>query len=469
MANNAVDADAECDHASSIEAVMGLAEALRGTAGSIRSAEDLQQFEMQVREVADRLHLAMMKDALQAAVRSPAVVEASRALVADLPRRLRSDGLQRVSVQTARGAVVEVETTYYRERSRVGNKRRPGLYPSLVVLGIWDRCTPTLASDVSRSVAMLGSLAEAKAHLAAEGIDLDVKTIRSIAYRYAARARTVQASKDYRWGESAAGRRVVISLDGGRVRVRRKKRGPKTKKGRTRFKGAWEEPKLLIVYVVGSDGRPLSSWAPVIDGTLRGPDVTYAMLLSYARQLEIARADRILFVADGAPWIFLRFAALVAELHLQRDQVIMLIDFYHAAKQLSDAVKLRRWSQKRQTRWLNRQRHLLRRGDIDAVICALEEMRQGAGRNATAVGTHLGYFLSNYKRFAYQKVHRLGFPMGSGAMESAIRRVVNLRIKGNSIYWLAENVEAILLLRSFYKAGRWHDLQRMAVALETAA
>ncbi len=59
--------------------------------------------------------------------------------------------------------------------------------------------------------------------------------------------------------------------------------------------------------------------------------------------------------------------------------------------------------------------------------------------------------------------------MGSGAMESAIRRVVNLRIKSNSIFWLAENVEAIVPLRSFYKTRRWHHLQRLAVALEHVA
>ena len=51
----------------------------------------------------------------------------------------------------------------------------------------------------------------------------------------------------------------------------------------------------------------------------------------------------------------------------------------------------------------------------------------------------------------------------SGAVESAIRRVINLRIKGASIYWLPESVDAILLLRSFYKSGRWNCLQRMAM------
>ena len=58
---------------------------------------------------------------------------------------------------------------------------------------------------------------------------------------------------------------------------------------------------------------------------------------------------------------------------------------------------------------------------------------------------------------------RLGLPRGSGAVESAIRRVINLRIKGASIYWLPESVDAILLLRSFYKSGRWNCLQRMAM------
>ena len=57
----------------------------------------------------------------------------------------------------------------------------------------------------------------------------------------------------------------------------------------------------------------------------------------------------------------------------------------------------------------------------------------------------------------------LGLPRGSGAVESAIRRVINLRIKGASIYWLPESVDAILLLRSFYKSGRWNCLQRMAM------
>ena len=87
-----------------------------------------------------------------------------------------------------------VTTPYYREKHARRAKRRPGLYPALVVLGIYDRCTPKLASDASRAVAMLSSLAEAQAQLRSDGIALDIKTLRSTAYRYAARARAAQQS-----------------------------------------------------------------------------------------------------------------------------------------------------------------------------------------------------------------------------------------------------------------------------------
>ena len=64
-----------------------------------------------------------------------------------------------------------------------------------------------------------------------------------------------------------------------------------------------------------------------------------------------------------------------------------LIDFYHAAKQLSDAVKLRRWSATQRTRWLNRTRGLLKRARVDEVITALRELCRG--RTAGKIRTHL--------------------------------------------------------------------------------
>ena len=49
-------------------------------------------------------------------------------------------------------------------------------------------------------------------------------------------------------------------------------------------------------------------------------------------------------------------------------------------------------------------------------------------------------------------------PRGSGAIESAVRRIVNLRLKSNAKFWKKSNAEGMILLRSYLKAGRFDDL-----------
>jgi hypothetical protein len=54
-------------------------------------------------------------------------------------------------------------------------------------------------------------------------------------------------------------------------------------------------------------------------------------------------------------------------------------------------------------------------------------------------------------------------PIGSGAVESAVRRVINLRLKSPCIFWTEETAEEmLLLLRAYYKSGRWNLLKKMA-------
>ena len=48
--------------------------------------------------------------------------------------------------------------------------------------------------------------------------------------------------------------------------------------------------------------------------------------------------------------------------------------------------------------------------------------------------------------------------MGSGAIESTIRRVINLRLKGNGIYWTEDNAEAMFQLRAAVVSGRWEEI-----------
>jgi hypothetical protein len=55
-----------------------------------------------------------------------------------------------------------------------------------------------------------------------------------------------------------------------------------------------------------------------------------------------------------------------------------------------------------------------------------------------------------------------GRPLGSGAIESAMRRVINQRLKGNGIYWREENAEGMLVLRAAVLTGRWEEMMAAA-------
>jgi hypothetical protein len=454
----------DSDYPKAIQDVLDELHELQQTPRLVTNPDALETLEREIRQCTDHLGSLLVGYHLQQALDSAALQAEQAQLASQWPKPLKNDGKVQVRVHTAQGLAVPVWVTYYRRKGqRRAGKRYAGVYAGLVLLGIYDRCTPALASEVSLCAAMLGSLDEAQAVLADRGVELDTKTVRTIAYRYAARARLEQQIERTVFEDSVSGRRGVISSDGGRLRLRETKRGPKTKKGRRRYTGAWREPKVLIVYVVDAEGKRDASFAPVIDATLKGPDAVFALLRTYLQRLNITQADQVLFIADGAPWIWKRVPLLVHALGLAAEQVHELLDFYHAVQHLGQVAALRKdWSAQARTRWRTQQRHLLLRGEVEQVIAAVRSICRG--RHSKAIRTHREYFIKNQSRMAYAKLMALKLPIGSGAIESTVRRVVNLRLKGPSICWCRASAEAILLLRSYYKAGRWNLLKHMATS-----
>jgi hypothetical protein len=105
---------------------------------------------------------------------------------------------------------------------------------------------------------------------------------------------------------------------------------------------------------------------------------------------------------------------------------------------------------------------LLLQGQVEQVIGAVRDLCRG--RHSKAMRTQLDYFIKHQRRMAYAKLMAMQLPIGSGAIESAVRRVINLRLKGAGLFWCRTSAEAILLLRSYYKAGRWQMLKQMATS-----
>jgi hypothetical protein len=157
-----------------------------------------------------------------------------------------------VSLRTTSGPIVVRAPSFRRN----GDRRTVGkaMYPVLLLWGVHDRCTPAVVSKISNLVAMLGPLEAVEQVRSDRGQPLDFTTMRTIAYRCAARARATQRVGDLNRGETVAGRRGVVSTDGSRIRIRTTRRGPKTAQGCNRSRTDWREPKLLVTSVVDEKG-----------------------------------------------------------------------------------------------------------------------------------------------------------------------------------------------------------------------
>lgn len=311
------------------------------------------------------------------------------------------------------------------------------------------------------AAAALCSLKEAQDMLTTRGCVLDFKTIRNIVKRFAARARSCQEQGELPSETlDISGCRVVISIDGGRIRTRKNKRGPKTKKGRRRYHTDWREPKLFIIYVINDEGRMEKNFCPLIDASLKGPEKIFALLGFYLRKMHICKASSVAFIADGALWIWERAYALLHELGLQSAQIYFVLDYYHAVEHLSKLLELKKWPAADRKSYFKRYRRILLKGKTDAFFDFIESISKRS--RSRAIIRERNYFAKNKSKMQYHFFASLQLPQGSGAVESAIRRVINLRLKGPGIFWHEDTANEMLMLRSYYKAKRWGMLKKMA-------
>lgn len=449
-----------------IEKTLAEINQLVGTPRVVRNAKELAALEREMSQLTNRLSSLLLAQKLQQSLDSVELKEDASSCVKSQPKRYKNQGRREVTIRTVHGETIVVKTSYFSRAGVKRKKNRRGFYPGLIVLGIHDHCTPECASEISKLAVILSSYEEARHVLADRGMDIGVNTIRMISQRYAQRARVAQRRTISGCRMSVAGCRVVISTDGGRLRIRKNKPGAKTKKGRTRYSTTWREPKLLIISVVNLRGELVRRVTPFIDGTLKGPDAVFGLLRYYLGTLNIHLAAKVVFVADGARWMWNRVQTLLVSLGLKPTQFFELIDFYHAAQHVGNVATLRKgWNASQRKRWFKTYRKLLLGGKVDAVIQAIREVCRG--RNSKKLRRERDYFERNRQRMAYKKVSEIGLPIGSGAMESAIRRVINLRLKGASMYWHRDTAEAMILLRSYYKAGRWDTLKKLAFSVPT--
>ena len=249
--------------------------------------------------------------------------------------------------------------------------------------------------------------------------------------------------------ESLVGKRVVIGIDGGRTRTRVYREEEKPKRNQ-KFDTPWREPKLFMITTINEKGEINKTDLPIYDASF-GDDETFEILEQYLKALKIEEAKSVQFIADGAPWIWNRAKPMLIRLGVEKDKIIETLDYYHAMEHLNELMIYVEKGQKESI--FKSLKQALWEGDILKMKKLITKGIHGVDLENF---TPYKYFLKNKKRIDYQLLRSKNRPVGSGIVESGIRRVINLRFKSPSTFWYPENVEKLILMRGIVLSGRWN-------------
>lgn len=390
------------------------------------------------------------------------------------------------AVRLLGGLLIWLTTSYCAPRRSTGQKADDdlsGVYVELAQFGFGKGCSPALESRVARQAALGPSLQFAQEELERTGVKMDVKTVRRITQQcgeglLGLRAHELDLFRAGKLlpGTELKGQRVTVQIDGGRMRIRGPLRdiehspeptnedglpindapGRSRARSERTFDGEWREPKLATIFVHNEHGKMDAKFSATIEGTFQGPDAMAEMVAMHLHRLGAAQAASVSFVADGANWIWDRVPMIVTRAGLEKVTIHQVLDCCHAAHHISMALAAMGLNEKSRLPLYRQLRTQLRNGQWKQIVDDLQEYMD-ENEDCEAMRVEIAYLRKHGEagRLKYPTFRKLGIPLGSGAIESGIRRVINQRMKGSGLFWREGNAEAMLQVRAQVIARRW--------------
>jgi len=222
--------------------------------------------------------------------------------------------------------------------------------------------------------------------------------------------------------------------------------------------GAWGEVKTLAIGEVEPD--------PDAPGEVGATGLSYfsrraaaesftrlALVETHRRGVETA--GLVGLVVDGSDW-----CQGVGDVH--RPDAVRILDHGHAVGYLATAAQATFGAGTAETSaWVGKQAHRLKHGAPRTVLRALAELPAAAATDpaaaAAARDVATGYLAARWEQIQYARFRKLGLPIGSGAVESANKLVVEARLKGAGMHWAEAHVDPMVALRTVVCADRWAE------------
>jgi hypothetical protein len=169
----------------------------------------------------------------------------------------------------------------------------------------------------------------------------------------------------------------------------------------------------------------------------------------------------VVIVGDGAEWIWNR-----AKMFSSRCEIL---DFWHAIEKAWGYARLRYGQgSKHAVRFIDRVARDLRAGEVQAVIVRLRTLSANSPEQQEALDDLIKYYTDNQSRMRYDEYLRLGYGIGSGAVESAHKQVVHARLRQAGMRWSEAGAQRLLALRVLLLNNQWDVLDRLLVSRKAA-
>lgn len=250
--------------------------------------------------------------------------------------------------------------------------------------------------------------------------------------------------------QRAASKLAVFMMDGWQGRYR----GPGWGKKRTKKKRVeWHEVKVGIFYLLEqagqtAGGRGLISEKVVIRWQ-GDPAELGRRLQAEALRRGLGRAEQILVVGDGAAWIW----NVAADRWAEAEEVL---DFYHASEHLWELGRALLGEDQARD-WVESRLHELRHGEEEKFLSQVAELKPPRGERGKTVREQKNYFANQAERMNYEEIADRGWPIGSGAVESACSAEQN-RLKRRGQFWTQKGLGNLAALISAKENNYWDEL-----------
>lgn len=223
--------------------------------------------------------------------------------------------------------------------------------------------------------------------------------------------------------------------------------------------GGWKESKLARIFLqgrvkYGDQGEEICKRIEKSEyvGHLGSKDEFLEKLERCLGDLDIKSRDRLVFVSDGAKWI----DEWVKERYPLNTSIL---DYFHAMEHISRYVEQIEANKLYRKQRINKISFLLRREGLSSAKEELDKLKARTKNQKEEKRKLYQYFENNEHRMDYPEYVKKGYKIGSGAIESAHRTVIQKRLKLSGQHWTIKGAQNMINIRTISMSGNWDDLK----------